>query len=378
MTAPLFSNTWTQRWSAPAAAVSATQRSTTPAISSGDISASVRSWRGEKQSTRHRPRTGSARRSSEASAARGRDRRARQQRAEVVVERERAFVGGVDRALRALIAGAEIAGRIVGRPRLARGRLGLALPRALRAVGRHQHPLIGQRIIAAVRVIFGIEAHTESTVAIRCAPRPGRDTNVVTARPCRRRYSRASVSVIGAIALTAHQHHRATAEAAAGHARAEDAARLADLAGDLDQRVELGAAHLEVVAQRPVALVHERAEPGELAVRQRGGGGDGARVLGDDVARAAVDLGAEGVLRRLDRFERRVAQRRNARGGAPPPRSRRGGARTRRRAARGARCCCRSARSPRGRAAAPGALPRLRSRPAAAQTHHPGPRSAGP
>ena len=73
------------------------------------------------------------------------------QRREVVVEHERAAVARVGDAARALVARAEVAAGIVRRPLAARRRLVTPLPRPLRALGRHQHPLAGQRVEAAVR-----------------------------------------------------------------------------------------------------------------------------------------------------------------------------------------------------------------------------------
>jgi hypothetical protein len=63
--APLFSKTWTYRMegSAPRTVVSSAQTSTTGRMSPGAIRARVRSWRGEKHTTRHRPVAGSETRS---------------------------------------------------------------------------------------------------------------------------------------------------------------------------------------------------------------------------------------------------------------------------------------------------------------------------
>src|SRR6185295_6038292 len=53
------------------------------------------------------------------------------------------------------------------------------------------------------------------------------------------------------------ERNRAAAESAAGHSRTEDAARGADVAGQVDEQIQLGAAYFVVVAQRVVAGVHE-------------------------------------------------------------------------------------------------------------------------
>ena len=63
MTAPLFSNTWTQRYRRPSSAVCSAQTSTTARICATGISGSDRSWRGEKQMTRQVPGTETARKS---------------------------------------------------------------------------------------------------------------------------------------------------------------------------------------------------------------------------------------------------------------------------------------------------------------------------
>ncbi len=119
------------------------------------ISASVRSWRGEKQTTRQMPRSLSA---TGAGAYRAHSRvdayprrRVGQQRGVVVVEHEGRGVVRVAHAAGALVAGAEVARRVVGRALLGGRMLDLALPGALRAVRRDQHPLAGERVEPAVR-----------------------------------------------------------------------------------------------------------------------------------------------------------------------------------------------------------------------------------
>src|SRR5262245_48417243 len=90
-------------------------------------------------------------------------------------------------------------------------------------------------------------------------------------------------------AVARRQRDRAAAEAAAGHARAENAARLADVVREVDQRIELRRADLEIVTQRTVAFVHESAGRAPLAGGQRVRSRARARVFGHDVARAPVE-----------------------------------------------------------------------------------------
>lgn len=74
-----------------------------------------------------------------------------QQGGVVVVENEYAFINGRKVPTGALVAGAEIAVRVVVNVREARGGIDLALPGALRAMGRNQDPLAAQRVVAAMR-----------------------------------------------------------------------------------------------------------------------------------------------------------------------------------------------------------------------------------
>jgi hypothetical protein len=59
---PRFSNTWTHGYVRPSSAVCSAHIAMIARTSAGDIRAIVRSCRGEKQSTRHVPRSPSARR----------------------------------------------------------------------------------------------------------------------------------------------------------------------------------------------------------------------------------------------------------------------------------------------------------------------------
>jgi len=79
----------------------------------------------------------------------------RNERGEVVREHERAVVVPVAHAAGALVARAEIAGRVLFRQPLGRHALDLSLPRSLRPLRRHQHPLAAQRVEAPV----GMDGH---------------------------------------------------------------------------------------------------------------------------------------------------------------------------------------------------------------------------
>ncbi len=78
-------------------------------------------------------------------------RRVSLQRLKIIVEHERVRVVGIASAADAQVPRTEIAIRVMGERRRRRFRLTLALPGALRAVGRHQDPFAGQRIESAVR-----------------------------------------------------------------------------------------------------------------------------------------------------------------------------------------------------------------------------------
>lgn len=85
-----------------------------------------------------------------------------------------------------------------------------------------------------------------------------------------------------------HQGNGATAEAAAGHPRADHAVVLAQIPGRVDQGVEFHAAHFVVVAQGIVAGVHELADCVPVVVGDFLGGLDGTFNLADYVASAAI------------------------------------------------------------------------------------------
>ena len=97
--------------SAPSSAVWSAQRSTTARTASGDIRASVRSWRGEKQMTRHVPALALGAEEAVLDRAVG---RVGPKRGEVVGEHERVGVGRVPLAVRPDVARAQVAGRVVG------------------------------------------------------------------------------------------------------------------------------------------------------------------------------------------------------------------------------------------------------------------------
>ena len=122
-----------------------------------------------------------------------------------------------------------------------------------------------------------------------------------------------------------------------------------------DQRVELGRADLEVVAQRPVALVHQRA--GRRASRR-----PPAPPPPRACAHSPSPRGARAGEAAVPAPPRRPppspaspgpARRRPAR--APPRRTPHGARRIRRRPAHGGRCCWRSAATPTDRRTAPAA-----------------------
>src|SRR3712207_6953078 len=73
-----------------------------------------------------------------------------------------------------------------------------------------------------------------------------------------------------------HESHGAAAEARPGHPRPEASVVRAC---EPDDRVELGAGDLEVVAQTRVALVHELPDPLDVAPFERRGGGERPLVL---------------------------------------------------------------------------------------------------
>ena len=70
---------------------------------------------------------------------------------EVVVESERRRVRRVARATRARVPGTQVAGGIVGREVLVGGGLDVPLPRPAQPPRRAEHPLVEQRVVAAVR-----------------------------------------------------------------------------------------------------------------------------------------------------------------------------------------------------------------------------------
>jgi hypothetical protein len=74
-----------------------------------------------------------------------------QKRRKIVVERERGSVSRVAFAVGACVAGTEIACGIVRREVVPRDCLDLSQPGTFEAVGRAEHPLVEQGIIAAVR-----------------------------------------------------------------------------------------------------------------------------------------------------------------------------------------------------------------------------------
>ena len=78
-------------------------------------------------------------------------------RGEIVVEHEGVRIGGIARAVRAKITGAEIAVRVMGKRRLGGERLALALPGPLHPMRRDERPFAGQRVETSVRRLAEIE-----------------------------------------------------------------------------------------------------------------------------------------------------------------------------------------------------------------------------
>ena len=95
------------------------------------------------------------------------------QRGEIVVEHEGVRVVGVLSAVRSHIAGAEVAGRVVGGQPGRGNRLAPALPRALHAMRRNQHPFAGQRVEPAMRGVRELEDHAGG-LSYDAVTRPGR------------------------------------------------------------------------------------------------------------------------------------------------------------------------------------------------------------
>ena len=103
------------------------------------------------------------------------------------------------------------------------------------------------------------------------------------------------------------QTHRAAAETAAGHARPVHAREALRVIGE---EVDLRAGDRKVVAHRGLRSVHRRAAGSKVAGLQRPLGFEHARVLGDDVAAAAIDEVGQGATMPLEIGWRDVAQRR--------------------------------------------------------------------
>ena len=111
--------------------------------------------------------------------------RRRPERREVVGEHEGRVVGRVRLAVRPRVAGAQVAGRVEGRAGLDLRPLLAALPRPVRPAGRHEHPLVAQRVVAAVRLAeqrrHGPSPQPRSTAA----PRLGSTSNTRAWSPVR-------------------------------------------------------------------------------------------------------------------------------------------------------------------------------------------------
>ena len=99
-----------------------------------------------------------------------------------------------------------------------------------------------------------------------------------------------------------HEGYGGPAEAAASHARADDAPVHADAPGGIHEAIEFGAADGVVVREGIVAGVHGLAERGPVAGFEGGCGGAGAGDFRDDVARALVVDGARAIARGFQDF----------------------------------------------------------------------------
>jgi hypothetical protein len=83
------------------------------------------------------------------------------QRCEVILENKRRFVGRIANATGARVPRTQIAGRVVGWPRVWRQLLNLSLPGTLGTMRRNQNPFAGQCIPPSVRMLFEIEQEAE-------------------------------------------------------------------------------------------------------------------------------------------------------------------------------------------------------------------------
>src|SRR5690606_7518649 len=101
----------------------------------------------------------------------------------------RALVGRVALAAGAHVAGAQVTGRVEGGAVVGGRPLDLTLPRALRAVRRHHHPPVAQRVVAAVGVLVGAErrgGHGRGLPSPRAASSAGPARRALTRPPCAR------------------------------------------------------------------------------------------------------------------------------------------------------------------------------------------------
>ena len=207
--------------------------------------ASVRSWRGEKHTTRQVPRSPSARNSPSPTR---RVRGVRTERREVVGEHERRRVVRVDVARGAGVAGAQVAVRVVaGRSSGGSGSSAPSQGRFVRPADTSTHSPVsalrrrcGSASSAATRASSGrcgCDRHGSGLLqAIRRAPSDAATSNTRGVSPVRAWVVAHDRLAEGGHRVSADEVDRAAAEPGASEPRADDAGHLAR---DLDQRVQL-------------------------------------------------------------------------------------------------------------------------------------------
>lgn len=108
--------------------------------------------------------------------------------------------------------------------------------------------------------------------------------------------------------ITSHQRDRRTTESATGHAGAGVASVGSEGIPRLDEAIELGTAHLVVVAQGLVSFVEQATERRELATFQSRYKGVHARYLGDGVTGASKERIPQPFSTRLDSPDFEIAE----------------------------------------------------------------------
>ena len=181
MISPRFSKICTERIRpTPSVIVCSTQASTTRSMSATAIMAIVRSWRGEKHSTRQTPDSPSATRRPLSVRRVGRVRR---EGGEVVVEHEsmrrsRDCARHRRAHFRRRGSNSDRAGQPGGGDRLA-----LALPGTPHPMRRDQNPFAGQRVETPMRGIAEVDRHAGPSRSTKPAPSDGEQTNTSASSP---------------------------------------------------------------------------------------------------------------------------------------------------------------------------------------------------